>query len=266
MTLDEATLLPPASPMSWWALGAVSGLTALLMLFAFRFASDQRGIGTAKDRIKAHLLEIRLFRDEPWLVLRAQKHILLAILGYLRLAMAPIAVLILPVVYLALHLELFFGYQPLHAGESAVVSVTLDDRVAWDKVQVDLAVPDGVQVETPPLRIARTREVDWRLRGLREGTHDIVVTVGDAAYPKMLTVNDGLHRVIPARERGSWLAALFVPGETPLPSDAPVKAISVQYAPRSFEFFGWQLHWLIPFMAIAFIVGFALQGVFGVRL
>lgn len=266
MTLDEATLLPAASPMSWWALGAVSALTALLMLLAFRFASDQRGIGIAKDRIKAHLLEIRLFRDEPWLVLRAQKHIIGAILRYLRLAMAPIAVLILPVVYLALHLELFFGYQPLHAGESAMVSVTLDDRVAWDKLEVDLAVPDGVLVETPPLRIARAREVDWRVRVLREGIHDIVVTVGETAYPKMMTVADGLHRVIPSRERGSRLMALFVPGETPLPSNAPVTVISVQYAPRSFELFGWQLHWLIPFMAIAFVVGFALQGVFGVRL
>ena len=55
---------------------AVSLLTALLMLFVFQLTSNQAGIRRAKDRIKAHLLELRLFKDNMRVTLWAQGGIL----------------------------------------------------------------------------------------------------------------------------------------------------------------------------------------------
>jgi len=259
-------LLPAPSSSPWWALGVVSVLTAVLLLLVFRFISHQERIAIAKNRIKAHLLEIRLFRDDPQLVLRAQKDILLALLKYLKLAAVPLAVLILPLVYLALHLELFFGYEPLHPGAAAVVAVTVDDKTPLDRVVANLSVSDGLKIETPPLRLPHAHEIDWRVRAVREGNHEIILTLGDTALAKTVTVGTTLRRVTPIREQDSWPTTLVAPGEAALPRDAGVKAIAVQYPPRTFEFFGWQMHWLVPFMGIALLAGFALQGLLGVRI
>ena len=221
LTLDQAVLQSTPSPAAWWALGVVSLLTAVLLLLVFRFISNQERIVVAKDRIKAHLLEIRLFRDDPYVVLRAQKDIFLAVLGYVKLTVAPLAVLILPLVYLALHLDLFFAYQPLRPGETALVTVKLDESVAWDQVVPGLTVPEGLRVETPPLRVERPREIDWRVRAISEGTYEIVVTLGETIVTKSVTVSACLRRVMPTREGGRWPATLIAPGEPPLPRAVP---------------------------------------------
>ena len=51
--------LPGSGQAAWLGLPA-----AVLALLVFRWVSDQAGIERAKDRIKAHLLELFLYRDD----------------------------------------------------------------------------------------------------------------------------------------------------------------------------------------------------------
>ena len=53
-----------------WVL-AISIVIGFLMVIVFRYASDQKAIGRAKDRLKAHLLAVRLFQDQLPVVMRA---------------------------------------------------------------------------------------------------------------------------------------------------------------------------------------------------
>ena len=46
-------------------------MIGLLMVIVFRYTSDQKAIGRAKDRLKAHLLAVRLFQDQLPVVMRA---------------------------------------------------------------------------------------------------------------------------------------------------------------------------------------------------
>ena len=43
---------------------AVSIVIGLVMVIVFRYTSDQKAIGRAKDRLKANLLAVRLFQDQ----------------------------------------------------------------------------------------------------------------------------------------------------------------------------------------------------------
>ncbi len=47
----------------WAAKVFISLLTGLFMLLVFKLTSNQAGLQRTKDRIKAHLLEFRLFKD-----------------------------------------------------------------------------------------------------------------------------------------------------------------------------------------------------------
>src|SRR3712207_353360 len=65
----------------------------VLALLVYRYVSDQNGIRTIKNRIQAHLLELRLFKDDLRVTLRAQGHILKGSVRYAGYALAPLAVM-----------------------------------------------------------------------------------------------------------------------------------------------------------------------------
>lgn len=98
------------------------------MLIIFRYTSNQEKIKETKDRIKAHLLEIRLFKDDLRILLSAQKSILLYNVNYMKHALKPMVFMIIPVAIILIQLDGWFGYRPLRLGESAIISVKLDDN------------------------------------------------------------------------------------------------------------------------------------------
>jgi len=264
--LDQVAFLPPPSCLPLAGLCAVSAATGILLLLVFRYTSNQAGIGAAKERIKAHVLEIRLFKDDPLLVLQAQKAIVLSTLGYLKFTLVPLAVMLIPVVYLALHLDLVFGYHPLRPGEVTILGVTLAEGVPLNGPAVELTVPEGLTVETPSLRIGAKREVDWRVKAVKEGSFTLTIKVADRVFQKELKVGECLAQVTPERRRGASIERLWSPGESLLPPDSPVDAITVRYRPRTFELFGWETHWLVLFFLGSMVAGYSLQGLFRVRL
>jgi hypothetical protein len=253
--------LPP-----WLGLCLVSLATGVIMLLVFRYASNQRGIVAAKDRIKAYLLEIRLFKDEPILVLHAQQYILGAILRYLGYSVKPVLVLLVPLIIWLLQLNLLYGYQPLRPGESAIVSITLRDKLSWQDMNVQLTTPAEIVAETPPLRIVDQRRVDWRVRAARNGAFDLVFRIGNQVVRKEVRVGDQVTRVSPVRREARIPESFLDEGEPPIPRDSGVETIRVGYRPRSIDFFGWRAQWIVLFVLLSLLAGYGLQGVLRVRI
>ena len=87
----------------------ISIVIGLLMVIVFRYTSDQKAIGRAKDRLKANLLAVRLFQDQLPVVMRAYGRILRGTGSYLRLAFTPFLIAILPITFLIVQLDRYFG-------------------------------------------------------------------------------------------------------------------------------------------------------------
>jgi hypothetical protein len=139
--------------------GALFGVATLLVIQRF---SDQAAIRTAKARIRAHLYELRLFGDDPVLMLRANKNLLVWNFRYMRLALTPAAIIAIPAILAALQLDALYGKRSLYEGEAVVVS-------AQFKTQPDdpvLVAPPSFRVESPSVRIPSLRQVSWRVRAL----------------------------------------------------------------------------------------------------
>jgi hypothetical protein len=145
--------------------GVLCGLATLLVMRRF---SDQAAIRTAKGRIRAHLYEISLFGDDPVLMLRANKNLVIWNLRYLRLALTPAAIIAIPVVLVALQVDALYGRRSLRQGESVIVTAQLKS----ESVDAVLAAPTSFQVETPSVRIPKLRQIWWRVRatGALDGT------------------------------------------------------------------------------------------------
>ena len=87
--------LPLIAVLSVFAL-----LTAVLTLVVVRSTSDQKAIRRVKDRMGAHVLEVRLFSDQPGVVLRAYLSLLGNTVLYLRHSLRPFFVLAIPLLLL----------------------------------------------------------------------------------------------------------------------------------------------------------------------
>jgi len=263
----DVLLLPFRSLNPWAGMAFISLLTGLLMLFIYRLTSNQSGIRRVKDKIKAHLLELRLFKDNMGVTMRAQGQILRANFRYLGLNMKPLLVMIIPLLLILAQLNLWFGSDPLAVGRPAILKVRLNPDVNVLATEFALESPPEVTVETPPLRIEESREVDWRLKPAAAGTFDLTIRAGDKSYLKTIVVDgSGLKKVSPLKVKRSLLDEVLYPGEKALPGESLIKAIEIVYPAKKLSLLGLRLHWLIAYLALSIVFGFALKKPFRVEI
>jgi hypothetical protein len=244
----------------WFGMAFISLLTGLLMLFIFRLTSNQEGIRKVKDRIKAHLLELRLFKDNMSVTMTAQGRILRANLRYIGYSARPMLVMMVPLVLILIQLNLWFGYEPLRPGESAIVKVKLEGSRNPIDLDAALEPPSGVVVETPPLRVEEEKEIDWRIRAESPGIHELTVKLEGQSLAKSVVIGAaGWERISPVKVRRGFLEELINPGEKPLPAGTPVRSIEVLYPSKRLEVLGLRLHWLVAYFALSILFGFALK-------
>jgi uncharacterized membrane protein (DUF106 family) len=245
----------------------ISLITGLLMLFIFRRTSNQAGIRRSKDRIKAHLLELRLFKENMGVTWRAQGGILRANLRYIGYSFRPLLVMIVPLILILVQMNFWFGYKALDIGEAAILKVRLMENVNPMEIDPAIEAPPSLAVETPPLRLEQEREIDWRIRARSPGHESMVIRVGGKDFAKTVSIaGKPLSRVSPRRVRRSFFDELFFPSEKPLPSSRLIRSIEVTYPAKKLNVLGLRLHWLVAYFILSIVFGFALKRPFKVEI
>ncbi len=262
-----ALIFLPFRPLDpWFAMVFVSFLTGLLMLFIFRLTSNQAGIRQVKDKIKAHLLELRLFKDNLPVTLKAQGQILKHNLKYIGYSAKPMLIMLIPLLVILAQLNLWFGYEALRVGETAILKVTLKKSVDPFGAEVELEAPPGLVLETPPLRLAEPGEIDWRIRAKEEGIHELRIKLAGQSLAKTVTVAaKPLTRICPLKA-DRFLDRLLYPGEKPISSRVPVTSVEVAYPAKRLKFLGLGFHWLIPYLVLSILFGFVFKRPFRVEI
>ena len=182
-----------------WGLAAVSALTGVALAWVFAKASNQRKTREIKDRMKAHLLEMWIFRDNMRVVVKAQGQVAWAAARYAACSMRGLAVILVPVVLIMIQLQARYGYEPLKTGESRIVTIRLKEATPLDRMNVELEPSGGLVVETPALRIPEMREVSFRVKAVEPGEHEIGVVIAGERVQK--TVSAGPPGCAPVRRR-----------------------------------------------------------------
>jgi hypothetical protein len=210
--------------------GLASVAAAVMALLAVRRWSDQESIARAKAHAVAHLLEFRLFGDDPRQIFRSQQALIMDNLLIMRLLLRPFLILTLPMALAMWQLDAMYGRAPLPVGEPAVVSAKSKHR--------SIAVPEGVEVETKPMYVEATAQTSWRIRPSR-------ATLGTVRVA-------AIERRLMAGSRMAYLPAPLL-GRN---------GIEIAY-PRA-TILG--LHWLVWFVVLSTIAGLILRYPFRVRL
>lgn len=263
----DAVIWPFRGMSPWVGMTAVSFLTALLMLEVYKLTSNQAAIRKAKDRIKAHLLELRLFKDSMRVTLRAQGGILKANLAYMAANLKPLAVMIVPLVLILAQLSLWYDRAPLAPGAETLVKVGLEKSADPLSLDLRLEVPAGLEVSSPAVRIPDEHEIVWRIKAVGTGNTRLTLRVAGQTIEKSVAVGGRpLTKVSALASRGSIWKQVLYPGERSLPGGTPVRSVTVLYPAKSLTAFGLGVHWLVAYLILSIAFGFAFKGVFKVEI
>lgn len=253
-------------PFSTWpplaGLTVVSLLVGIGLLVAFKFTSNQRALADTKRQILASLFELRLFQDDPRLMLRAIAGLFRQQGRYLALAFVPLLIAAPPLALLLPHLDAYYGYTSIRPGESTVVIARLKPGILPPQQPRDAAMmlleatPPGVRVDTPCVWAESLGECAWRITAETDGDFDLTITVrtqtGNARTTKRFRVTgtDAIVARAPVRPSASWWDEWRAPEEQPLPADSPFNAITTIYPDREIDLLGIAWHWPVVFFTI----------------
>jgi len=230
----------------------ISVLAGIAVLLVFRYTSDAAAVRRAKGLAQAHLLEFRLFMDDPVLVLRAQRDLIAANLHFMRLMLRPFLWMLVPMGLLLAFLEGFYGHAPIRPGESAIVTAGVRNPAT----ALTLQAPPEIAVETPAVHVVAENQISWRIRPLHTTAAELRILDGSRTITKQVSAGNGIRFL--SERRGSVLSLLLYPTELPLTGD-DLQWIEILYPPATVLHF----HWLIWFFAISGITALTLRRRFG---
>jgi hypothetical protein len=243
---------------------ALSLVIGLAMVVLFGYTSDQKAIKIAKDQLKAHLLAVRLFRDQLPVVMGSYGKILRGTGRYLKLAFKPLLYVIIPITVLIVQLDRCLGSTPLQRNMPFLLTVRTTGTEALNGVSLEL--PPEITMTAPPVRIPAENEIVWRLAAAADGEYEARITAGGQSVEKTVRVSSDLARVSSVRLRGRFLERMFTSGEAPLPANGPIESISINYPERNIEIAGYEINWIWLFFILSMVAGFLFKEVLGIQI
>jgi len=266
--LFRVLLFPFRNADPVWGLVWISLITAVGALLIYRYFSAQDAIREVKDHLKAHILEMRLFQHDPVLMGRAIRSVLACNLRYLRLNLKPFLFMFIPVILVLIQMEARYGYRPLQPGDKALVktSWTSVPEPSSENPGAVLTASQGIELDTPDLRIPGNGEIDWRILVTAEGPASLAFRSGGQEVRVPVTVARGLVPVSPWNGPRGSLDMLWYPAAHPVPDTGNLVSVEIGYPRRDFRFLGFPVYWMWPYFILTLVAGYLLKGLFGVQL
>jgi hypothetical protein len=260
------TVLHPFGQLSpIWGLAFISVVTGVVLVWLFGKISNQQRVRILKSSMNGHLLEVWIFRDQLRNVLRAERSLFWKTGKYLLCSLPAFCVLMIPALIVMVQLQARYGCQPLHPGGHVLLKVFAQDASTDRLADLQIRTPDGLIVETPPLRISQTSEVDFRIGAERPGNYPLTLEANGISVTKSLDVGSSCCATVSAKRGGNLWDRFGHPLESNLPRGV-ISAVEVAYPTATVPVGPFQVSWIWPFLLISMAVGYALKGVLRVEL
>jgi len=232
-----------------WTLAPVSIALGAALMWIFRRTTDRGALRETIRHIQAHLLEFWLFVDEPRLIGKSWKGLLLANVRLYRLIWLPLLIVSVPMLPVWFGLDTLYGSSLLPTGKPAIVTMTFHHQVDQTSLIPELNAPDGISVESPAVRVFSQRQVSWRVRPRHSLAGEFRWVIDGRNFGKTVAAGEGF-RFHSQKRTGSFLELVRHPLEPMLPA-GPIDWIGIEYPPATVRLLGIDLHWSIWFVAFS---------------
>jgi hypothetical protein len=272
------------------AMIVISGVFGIVALIAFKYISWQKGIKSAKDRIKGHMIEIRIYQDDLVVVGKSVTKILWRNFQYVGLNFGPFIPLAIPFVLVMAQFVVRYAYDPVPVtqvtegmlpGEGTTVQVALKEKNRAAAADLQVILPEGVKAVSPLVRSPGSGRAFIEVVATAPGNHELVFEVPDGKggvtrETKILTAGDEPARQMqPYRTLASnWYlllspesCSMLWPAEPHFTSASPFASIAIAYPYRDL---GWvpdgEMGILLVLIGASMLFGFAALKPLGVQI
>jgi uncharacterized membrane protein (DUF106 family) len=242
----------------------LSLVVGLVMVVLFGYTSDQKAIGVAKDQLKAHLLAVRLYRDQIPVVMGSYCKILRGAGRYLKLAFKPLLYVIIPIILLMVQVDRYLGQTSIPVSAPFLLTVQLHGSDGLNDVTLDL--PPEITMTAPAVHISAANEIVWRLAASKEGKYEVEVAAAGQSATKSVCVGSELARISIVRLRGQFWERMFSSAEPALPENSPIESIAINYPDRTIEIAGYGMNWIWLFFIFSMVAGFIFKELLGIQI
>lgn len=220
----DLVLTPLEAISDEFALLFVSGVFGVLALWIFKHISWQQGIKATKNRIKGHLIEIRLYQDDLRVVSKSILKVLWRNVQYLLLNFGPFIPLAIPFALVAAQMVVRYGFEPAEvqqvlssrlAGDGITLSIEGDTEAIAD---LEIELPEGLTRVAPLPRIPGQKTASTEFFAEAPGVYDIVLRTRGQEIKKRFVAggaDEHVRTMQPERVTG-FLSALLWPAEDTL--------------------------------------------------
>jgi hypothetical protein len=221
-----------------FALVVVSGLFGVGALFIFKFISNQKGIKAAKDKIKGHMIEIRIYQDDLGLVSKAIGKVMLRNLQYVTYNLLPFVPLAIPFVFVLAQFVTRYGFAPLPvetrqvgllAGSGTNFELEFAEGRWADAAGLTIEYPDFIRPLTKVVRAPSEGRAFQEIVATGPGRGAATITLADGTRLTKEIVAGGEAPRMMQGDRVSGLSAALWPAEESLGSDSPVEHVWFVY-------------------------------------
>jgi len=249
---------------SWLTLTLISGLLGVVLLILFKYTSNQTAIGRVRDKIKANLLTMKLFKDNIPVVLRSQFKVFGAAAMLLAYSLPPVFVMALPFCLILGQLGVWYQAAPLELNQEAVVVMQFEQG-SEHLPEVLLAASGAFSVEAGPVHVPAKQQIFWKIKAVRSGTHRMKFDVDGEQVEKTLSI--GSEKAFVSMKRpGMQISDLILyPAEVPLKPSSPVRSIAITYPDRDGLLTG-SGNWVITLFVVSMLSALLVKPIFKVKI
>ena len=235
-------------PAVFQALLAGSLAAGLLICLVFRWCANAEKLRRARDEMIAHMLGVRLYRDQVRVALRCYAQMAGAAGRYLWLMIPAVAVLALPMYWLYGEMARRLDHVAPLPGEAVLLNARFRSAAALDGARLEL--PSAIRLTAPPVHIPQSNEMAWRLQPDSCGAFEIAVVAGDARASRRVDACDSLQRLTPTVR---------------LSAGGPVESLDIDYGERSLALAGHVFDWEAAFWVLVAIFALLLKPLTGAQ-
>lgn len=256
----------------FWGVLFLSILMSFVVLIIYKYASSPSGIKDAKDKIKANILAIRIYRDFWKVILVSFFKSLFYTFKYFFLNFGPV-LLILPILFPAfVQMDIRYGMRPYKVGEEVIIKTAFAENPAQHDVQLmssDFVAPKMKPVVINAFKDEKKqepiREVNWKVKALENGETKISIQVDGKTIEKSLVVGEYRGALSNWKSSESSWAHFINPAEKLIDGGVGVETVTIRYPGKEISFLGLEMHWIIYNLLLVVIVVLAFRKRFGVE-
>lgn len=236
-------------------------VAGLLVSLPFRWLTNADKVRLTKDQMMAHILGVRLFRDQVPIALASYASAGIAAARYIWLLLPAAAVGALPLAFLYGQLQARLDHAPPRLGEQLLITVRLRPQAASDDVHLEL--PLSLELTAPPVHAISSSEITWRIQPTACGVFPITVVTSGSRVIIRVRACDSDRPLTVSAAPASWITRFFEPDLEKLPPASPAERITVGYTERRLSAAGHDLDWRLLFFLLVAVFALLLRPLTG---